>query len=398
MASLFDTLHRLLRRPQIHDAQRKAKVLLFRGLRSFFPVSTMSVQEIGHLRRILVVRQHNQLGDMLCATPTFRLLRQAYPHAEITLITSPANYPAVQNSIRLDRVLVFDKIGFAKQPRRYWHFLRTLRSLRPDVAIVLSTVSMSVTSDVLAYLSRARYRLGPAAIDGVPNTTGFLFNVPVTLNWREQPHRHQALRNMDMLGPLGLSSTDLQAELFPTADEQARAAELLARLGAVVKVGIHPGAGKPANRWPAAHFAALANTLAQQFGAHIIVSAGPDDGQVLAELLPALQAPHTLCLNRPLGELAAIIAGLDVMVTNDTGVMHVAGTTRVPLISLFGATDPEQWAPSRPGSYYLQRPRLSDISVEEVVALVSRLLRETQRPGASPRRGRRRKAKRAVAG
>ncbi|MCR4438564.1 MAG: glycosyltransferase family 9 protein [bacterium] len=398
MASLFDTFHRLLRRRQIHDAQRRAKVLLFRGLRSFFPVSTMSVREIGNLRCILVVRQHNQLGDMLCATPTLRLLRQAYPRADITLITSPANYPAVEHNIRLDRVLVFDKIGFAKQPRRYWHFLHTLRSLKPDVAIVLSTVSMSVTSDVLAYLSRARYRVGAAAIDGVPNTTGFLFNVPVTLDWRAEPHRHQALRNMDMLHPLGLRSTDLQAELFPTPEERARAAELLARIGSGVKVGIHPGAGKPANRWPVANFAELANALAQRCGAHIVITAGPDDGQVLEELVPALRAPHTVCLNRPLGELAAIIDGLDLMVSNDTGVLHVAGTTRVPLISLFGATDPEQWAPARPASYYLQRPRLSDISVEEVEALASRLLAEAKAARGYRRQQRRPKARTPMVG
>ncbi len=374
MPSLFDILHKALRRRQIHDAQRKAKVLLFRGLRSFFPVSTIELQHPANVRRILVVRQHNQLGDMLCATPVFRLLRQAYPEAEIILITSPANYAAVEHNLRLDRVLVFDKIGFAKEPRQYWRFLRTLRSLRPDLAVVLATVSMSVTSDVLAYLSRARYRIGPASLDGEPNTTGFLFNVPVALDWRSQPQRHQALRNMDLLVPLGLRSDNLQAELFPTAAEQERAQELLRRMGPGPKVGIHPGAGKPANRWPVDNFARLANTLADRYGAHIVISAGPDDGQVINALLPLLHAPHTLCANRPLGELAAVIDGLDLMVTNDTGVMHVAGATRVPLISLFGPTEPEQWAPARPGSYYLQRPSLSDISVEEVVALAERLL------------------------
>ncbi|MDZ7338609.1 MAG: glycosyltransferase family 9 protein [candidate division KSB1 bacterium] len=386
MGRLFDMARRWLHRRQIHDAQRKAKVLLFRGLRSFFPVSTIRLENTAHLRRILVVRQHNQLGDMLCATPTFRVLRQAYPRAEITLITSPANYPAVQHNLRLDRVLVFDKIGFAKHPREYWRFLRTLRSLRPDLAIVLSTVSMSVTSDVLAYLSRARYRIGPASIDGVPNTTGFLFNVPVVLDWRAQPHRHQALRNMDMLQPLGLVSDELQPELFPAAEEQQRARELLSRIGPGVKVGIHPGAGKPANRWPTSCFAELATTLARQFGAHVVVTAGPDDEQVLRALLPNLQAPYTLCLNRPLGELAAIIAGLDLMVTNDTGVMHVAGTTWVPLISLFGPTEPAQWAPARPGSYYLQRPRLSDITVDEVLELANRLLSSREKKRRSTER------------
>ncbi len=385
MASLFEKGRVWLHRRQIHDAQRKAKVLLFRGLRSFFPESTMPLREVEHFRRILVVRQHNQLGDMLCATPTLRLLRQVYPQAEIVLIASPANYPPVQNNARVDRVLIFDKIGFAKKPRQYWQFLRTLRSLKPDVAIVLSTVSMSVTSDVLAYLSGARYRIGPAAIDGVPNTTGFLFNVPVVLDWRSDPHRHQALRNMDLLRPLGLSNADLQAELFPTAEEQERARELLARIGESLKVGIHPGAGKPANRWPAARFAQLANALAQRFGAHVVISAGPDDQQVLHDLLPRLHAPYTLCANRPLGELAAVIAGLDLMVTNDTGVMHVAGTTCVPLISLFGPTEPAQWAPLRPGSHYLQGSGVSDITVDEVLRLASRLLR-SRRQRAERRR------------
>ena len=119
----------------------------FRKNRSFTP---------GSSPRILVIRQHNQLGDMLCVVPLLRALRSRYPTAFIALMASPVNYAVMLNLRYIDELVKFDKTDFIGKEGgslfRFPVFVRRLRQLRCTVAVVPSTVSTSFTSDLLAWL------------------------------------------------------------------------------------------------------------------------------------------------------------------------------------------------------------------------------------------------------
>ena len=161
-------------------------------------------------RLILVVRQHNQLGDMLCVVPLLRSLRQKYPSAEIVLMTSPVNREVMLHNRHMDRIIDYDKRLFVGR----WglkvlpllRYIRNLRAKQFDVVLVPSTVSFSATSSLLAFLSGAPWRIGVGSVDGKENRSAVFFNSPVRLDWRAEPHRHQTLRNLDVAAPLGLSS------------------------------------------------------------------------------------------------------------------------------------------------------------------------------------------------
>ena len=131
-----------------------------RDLPRFFPES------------ILVIRQHNQLGDMLCVVPLLRGLRAKYPSARITLMASPVNYEIMLNNRWLDEVILYDKRELLKNGRiRFKSLLKLIKGIRGRFGLVLvpGTVSTSFTSDLLAFLTGAHVRIGVAGLNGEPN-------------------------------------------------------------------------------------------------------------------------------------------------------------------------------------------------------------------------------------
>lgn len=313
----------------------------------------------GTLSRILVVRQHDQLGDMLCVIPTLNALKKAHPGAEITLVASPVNYEIMTNHPALSRVLLFDKKAMRG-------FYRALRSEQYDVAIVPSTVSVSLTSGLIAWLSGASVRIGPGRLEFRDNPSKFLFTHPVDLDWSSTPTRHQALRNADILGPLGIVPDDLSMNLGITPAELKNGLRLVGPLRKKHSplIGIHPGAAKPGNRWPADSYLRLSELLYEAFGGGLVVTIGPKDGAIHDELRSRLKVPHQFIQGESIRTIASVISAMDMFISNDTGPLHIAGALPVPVLGLFGPTDPVQWAPIGKNNHYLMSKDGTVASIE----------------------------------
>ncbi len=327
--------------------EKSFKRLLFGFFRLFIHVRTVTTVPRDSVHNILVIRQHNQLGDMLCAVPLLRALRATYPAAHIALLARPLNSEILRGAPYLDEIIVYDKLKFLRNPLQVWRFGRALKKRRFDLAITPSTVSMSVTSDVLTFLSGARRRIGPGTLNGKRNHTAYFYNVKAELDWRQDPTRHQTLRNLDITSILVPEKVSIELEIGLSPEEVQLGAELIARKQGEpgLVVGFHPGAAKLPNRWDALRFAEIANRCAEIFGAFIVITAGPNDDEPLHEM--TLNMPNS-CLvmhNEPIRQVAAVIHNCDVYVTNDTGMMHVSAGVGTPTLSLFGPTDPLQWAP-----------------------------------------------------
>jgi len=182
--------------------ERKLKDGLFKMLGRIFGARLVSKIDDARIQNILIIRQHNQMGDMLCSTPLFTAVRQRFPRAYITLIASEVNFPVVQYHPAIDRVLLFEKQNFLARPGDFIRFWRSLRERKYDLGIVPSTVSMSVTSDLLCLVARTRYRLGVRTLNGEANPSAFIYNLPVDLDWRNN-HLHQTERNLVILKAIG---------------------------------------------------------------------------------------------------------------------------------------------------------------------------------------------------
>jgi len=334
--------------------------------------------DFGRVNKILVIRQHNQLGDMLCAVPLLRALRDKFPEAKITLVASPINYEVVQNNPFVDEVLNFDKIKFLKSPAKFLEFIKKIKS-NFDIAIVPSTVSISSTSNFIAYISKARIRIGPKSIDGKENITSFLFNYQVILDWQSEEKKHQTERNLDIVRPFGIGTDDLSIVIpYFEADKKFAQDFLNEREKFNCVIGYHPGAGKVKNRWSAKNFAQLAIELAEEFNALTLVTAGPMDEIPVKEMLTQINGKikYLVLKNEKISRITAVIDSIDLFITNDTGIMHVAGATKTPVVSLFGPTNPYQWAPLGKNKFFIasKTGEINDITVEQVYKLAKEIL------------------------
>lgn len=329
-------------------------------------------------RNILVVRQHDQLGDMLCVIPTLRALRDAYPAASIALVASPINHEIMLGHPCLDRIILFDKRAVTTTARGLPRFLGELRGSPYDLAVVPSTVSVSLTSCLIARLSGAGVRIGPGRLEHRENAARFLFTHPVDLDWSATPGRHQALRNADILRPLGIREPEPAYVLGITESERSRAAALIAgaRREHPRLFGVHPGAAKPGNRWPPERFAEVARLLHAEYGNGLVVTIGPRDAEVHERMRGLLDVPHLFVSGEPIRTVAALIDQLDFFLSNDTGPLHIAGALRPPILGLFGPTDPRLWAPPGRKNHFLaaRDGRIDSLGVGEVAGMVRIIL------------------------
>ncbi|HEX7573138.1 MAG TPA: glycosyltransferase family 9 protein, partial [Bacteroidota bacterium] len=301
----------------------------------------------------------------------------------ISLLASPVNYEPMVGNRYVDEVIKFDKREFVgKEGGSLLHFpayVRRLRKKKFDIAVVPSTVSASFTSDLLAFLCGAPIRIGARSIQGESNTSSFFFTHPRDLDWRGLKDYHQVRRNMDIWPDPFSKESDLTIEITLEEDELARGKSMLQRMshGAPRVIVYHPGAGKMPNRWPAGLFARLADELSVSVPAASVITSGPMDDEPVREMIGTLHTPFEVIKNQSIRDVASAIRFADLVVSNDTGIMHVAAAVGTPVLSLFGPTDPGEWAPTGERHRYIrgEDQNVGKIPFDAVLRTANEMLR-----------------------
>ena len=316
------------------------------------------------MRRIAVFRAL-QLGDLLVVVPALRVLRQCFPNDEITLIGLPWATSFVQRfACYIDRFVEFAGYpGIDEVPvdvRRTEQFLAEQHAYGYDIALQMHGSGRTSNPFVLAL--------------GAPITVGYYeekIPVGLTIGAIYPNEQHEIYRNLNLVALLEqIVGTDLSRPRrmligqedamnrslrmdtrleFPlNASDYAEADVLLGSLNQSGKpiIGIHPGARPPARRWPTSYFAAVADALAQQCNAQVVLTGGPDEEETVQAVVDAMHTPAlSLAGKTSLGGLGALISRLNLFISNDTGPSHVACAVDCPSITLFGPADVRRWAP-----------------------------------------------------
>jgi heptosyltransferase-2 len=325
--------------------------------------------DLGDPGKIIVIRQHNQLGDLLAGIPLFRAIKEKYPKVHLTVIASPSNYQGLSKNKFIDRLFIFDKKKLINPV--YFNELHKLLKEKYDIAIVPVTVSISFTSNILARLANAKIRIGPQSLDGKENKSDFFFDRRVKIDWRKFPDQNIYERSLDLVRPFGITTGNFKPEISFDEDDLKTVDDFISNKVKPDKgdilVGMHIGAGKPQNRWSLYKFMDLIDRITKKYPSKIYITGSVNDNEEISFIKKKLEIPVTYFLDHSISQIAALISKSDLFISNDTGIMHVAGATDIPQISIFGPTNPFQWAPIGDNKIFVRKSELiDDVSVEDV--------------------------------
>lgn len=294
-------------------------------------------------RRILVLAIRG-IGDMVLITPLLRLLKQQV-HAEYLAVLADGVTAVVFNhNPHIDRLFVIDRSRSRQLPwisgfREWASLVSDLRHERFDIAI---DVFSGPRSALLAFLCGADDRYGE---DFRTRGRGFFYNHPITI---VRDGRHIVEQKLDLVRPLVHDVHDVELEVVTTTSERDYAQATLSRLGLARPglIGLFPG-GKAFFMWPPERFAAVADWLIETYDAQVILFGGRNDISVCQRVSERMtHSPIDYSGKTTLRELIALLAEVDLVISNVTGPMHIAVALRKPkVLALYGVADTVQYAP-----------------------------------------------------
>ncbi len=302
--------------------------------------------------RILLIRLR-LIGDVVFTTPAIAALRRQFPEAHLAYLVEPAAAPVVRQNRDIDELIVAERPRGLRRLTYDLQLARRLHAARFDLVIDFHGGPRSAW---LARATRAPRRIGY-------NVPGRSWMYTTRVPWTRSllPARHSVDNQWDLLRPLGIAGPDprrdpVRMDLDPNADASVaarlRPARVTPRSSVVV---IHVSAGNPFRRWPADRFAEVAASLAREDAERrIMITSGPSD-RAAAEAIAAdaqrragtASARIVRCGEFDLAELRALFERASLFIGGDSGPLHIAATTRLPIVALFGPTLPERSMPWR---------------------------------------------------
>jgi heptosyltransferase-2 len=326
----------------------------------------------GHAPRILI-RGVNWLGDAVMTTPALQRLREALPGAHITLLTQEKLSDLWQNHPALNSVLTF------APSESVWSIARRLRAQNFDTALVLPN---SPRSALEVWLARIPQRIGygrpwrswfltqplPSRLNRVEMRKRSLSEINRLINNTHHetrntypPTAHQLHEYLNLASALGASATPIAPHLHVAPAEVESVAVRFGLKPDIEPIfGLNPGAEYgPAKRWPAERFISAAVEIQRQTKCHWLIFGGPSDLPIAQEIEIGIQKalantanaslPVNLAGKTSLRELCVLLKLCRVLLTNDSGPMHVAAALGTPVVVPFGSTSPELTGPGLPG-------------------------------------------------
>ncbi len=333
------------------------------------------------IRNILVIRKHNQIGDIVVSVPMYYALKKYFPEAKITLLASKTNYPIPFKELNqyIDEVVIYEKTTFRQQIQT----IKFLLKKNFDLAIVPATIRLSSTSNLISFLAGIRYRVGVSKVNGEKNKLSFLLNIKKEFNWIKNK-THQVLRNLEVVEQINCKislSEALNSYFKISENDRVEAKEFLISQfqNTSTLIGIHPGAGKPEHMWDWKNYVEVAKLLHKKWNCSFLITCGATDKFVVEKIREAFtmeKIPFIILENLPIRKLSSIINECDLFLTNDTGIMHIAGLTETLQISLFRKNKAYEWAPLGRNKFFIESPdeNINSIPVEKLFTLADRLL------------------------
>jgi heptosyltransferase-2 len=356
------------------------------------------VKQLTSVPRKILIRGTNWVGDAVMSIPAMKEIRRLFPGARISLLVRPWVKEIYSAAQFVDEIIEYDKSGKHRGWGGLSRLIRDLRELRFDAAFLLQN---AFEAAFIAWCARIPARIGYAR-DGRS-----LFLTHACDIDPEVRKVHQAYYYLGILSGIGLlparswnaDGSRLSIEIGIREPDRISADAMLkaggVREGETV-VGINPGAyyGE-AKRWLPERYAAVGDRIAEEYGARIVLFGSQNDLRTAQEVASRMKHHAMILAGRTtLGELIGLIRKCDLLITNDSGPMHLAAALNMPQLAIFGSTSEVATGPLSPNAVVIKHPVpcnpcflrkcptdfrcMTGITVEMVIAAAREMMEKNQ--------------------
>jgi lipopolysaccharide heptosyltransferase II len=282
------------------------------------------------------------IGDLVLGSASFRALRNGNPDADLHLLTSSDAAPIAQNYGYLDQVWIFPIRELRKNKLRIFNMIKTIHQLRKvDFGIVVNLYRViswtgAAKMGLLFSLLRTPTKIGH-------NRKGFGRLMDEKAPAETFQDRHFVDAMMDIAQLAGGLPDDEGIEVFWDESSEMKWQHLFSQQSSPKKriIAINPGANTPNKRWEPENYVLVANRLMELFDVEIMLLGGPGEENIAQAIQGRITKDVTnLSGQLALNDLVYIISQSDLLITNDSGPMHIAAALKTPLVAIFGPENP----------------------------------------------------------
>ncbi len=294
------------------------------------------------VRNILVVSV-NWLGDAVFATPVFKNLKIAYPTARITCLCVPRVKDVLAHCPFIDDFIIYDERGVHRMPWGKWQIIKQIRSKRCDIAF---------------FLHRSAGRAWMALLAGVPIRVGYckspsLLTHPIAYRSQDM---HRSDMYLQVLKNYGLLVKDTRCELTVPLEQMRRADALLLNHGILDAddyIVLHIAGNWHLKRWPKERFMALGRAITERLRYKVVITAAAVDVPLATEVAQGIPGVVLLAGKTEMAQALAVFKRAAVVVSSDSGPLHLANSVGTSVVGLFGPTRSEVTGPRGMGKHLI---------------------------------------------
>lgn len=289
----------------------------------------------GGVKKNILVRAPNWIGDAVMCLPAIECLKALYPSSRVTVLTKGRAVPVFENNPAVSDTLEYDDQGLHSGLGGRFKLRGELRQKGFDLAVLFQN---AFDAAFLSFISGIPERVGY----GTDMRSKLLTRViPVT---KEIKKKHQVYYYMNIVEFIGGACGPPRPRIYISKEENAWADNFMSANGLEGSrmAGAAPGASYgPAKKWEAERFAETLKELSRTYGLVPMIFGGPEDTAVCREVSRGMRGKYLDLSGRvTLRQFMALLSRLSVFITNDSGPMHLASALNVPTVAIFGSTDP----------------------------------------------------------
>jgi ADP-heptose:LPS heptosyltransferase len=297
------------------------------------PLRHLSELDLSGVRRVLLLNA-TALGDLLFSTPTFRALKETYPHWQLDVLVHPRYQDLAAPNPNLSRLWLYPGRG-----ARLFALMRQIRQQRYDLVVILH--GNDPEASLIAWAAGTPFIIGSAL-----SPLAFAYSATVS---HPDPFEHAIERRLAYARLLGADTRDRRLDLPVPAPELQRARDILVQhFGSLpdLLVALHPTGSAPYKWWPRERYVELGKFIQERYQAPILIISGGRDRPAAEQLAAQLPGPTLVTGGRcPLLTVAGLLSHCRLLVANDSGPLHMALALGVPTIALLGADHPARIGP-----------------------------------------------------